>query len=137
MSKPPNPAPAPTQPRMLFVRNRRAALVTLHWRDEQHPAPGAAAAKYLGPGLGLVAEHQLAACSPGGRVEDFSHPLVEVLDPCAVREFEAIELASGAGSRQALYAWRKLESRPSVLAAIEARLAGPKIDATAAVVDEA
>jgi hypothetical protein len=130
---PPMPAAAPEpkskakpkDPDLVFVMNARTSLYTLRWHDAQHPAPGAAASKFLGPGLNLVAQSIVDACTPkvaGAEFGEHTGGALSLCEPLKLRTGDAVDLASRTSSRQALHAWRKIEKRPDVLAAIAERL---------------
>lgn len=116
-------------PDLLFVENLRTSLVTLRYHDAEHPAPGLAASKFLGPGVNLIARSIVDACTrkdkDGKIVGEFAEGLngaLALVEPLKLRTHEAVALAGRTSSRQALHAWRKDEKCGEVLAAIAERL---------------
>jgi len=118
MSKPnesPAPAPAPTH---AWVENHSEAPLLLPSRD----VDGTPVRTETAPGINIVPAAVADANYMPSETSVLNGMLERVDPPTALRDRDAVALASKSKNRMALVAWQKIETRPAVLTAIAAQL---------------
>lgn len=131
---------AAQRPAFVFVLNELTHPVTLYWREfDMQPddkgvevdraGPKAHESKILGRGFNWIPSGITAKCvAKGETFDDVWGGRVREIDPSALSQHVAVEVAKTTSSRQACVEWRKRETRDLVRKALDERLAtrGPR-----------
>lgn len=125
----PSKSKAASRPEFVFLWNETTHPITLLWREPDVKGPVAASSKILGLGLNWIRSDIPPKCTaPGETFGDLWQGRLRECDPATISQHVAVEVAKNTSSRQACLEWRKVETRPLVIKALEARLAtrGPR-----------